>query len=305
VSVLAVLRAVPGIGLVHPMPALEPALGWVLLPSWAALAFAVVGRHRALGAVSFVAAAAHAALLVSVSVPAAQSDVDADAPRLRFVTANLYAFNARGGVLARELAALDADVLALEELTPSWLAELDAAGLLDSHAHRVIEPRDDCFGIALLSRFPIALGGARDLVGVPMIDVVLDVDERPVRVVVAHTMPPMTSAASARWRAQIEALSDLVGHPSDGATILTGDLNAGPFGRGYRRLVERGLRGAHESVGRGLVTTWPNGTRWLPPMRLDHVLVSSEVAVLDVRDGRGEGSDHRPVVAELAIGEAR
>jgi endonuclease/exonuclease/phosphatase (EEP) superfamily protein YafD len=36
-------------------------------------------------------------------------------------------------------------------------------------------------------------------------------------------------------------------------------------------------------------------------MRLDHVLVSPGVDVQSIREGIGQGSDHRPVIAGLAL----
>jgi endonuclease/exonuclease/phosphatase family metal-dependent hydrolase len=36
-------------------------------------------------------------------------------------------------------------------------------------------------------------------------------------------------------------------------------------------------------------------------MRLDHVLVSPGVETRSIREGRGEGSDHRPIIADLAL----
>ena len=84
-------------------------------------------------------------------------------------------------------------------------------------------------------------------------------------------------------------------------TVVLGDLNASPFGSAYEDLTGPGLRGAHEAVGRGLATTWPNGAALLPPLRLDHVLISPRLRVTSVREGRGAGSDHRPVIARLAL----
>ena len=37
-------------------------------------------------------------------------------------------------------------------------------------------------------------------------------------------------------------------------------------------------------------------------MRLDHVLVSPDIGVRSVKEGHGQGSDHRPIVAELVLG---
>jgi endonuclease/exonuclease/phosphatase (EEP) superfamily protein YafD len=57
---------------------------------------------------------------------------------------------------------------------------------------------------------------------------------------------------------------------------------------------------AWETGGRGFGFTWPNGMFQLPPIRLDHVFVSRDFGVLGARVGTGAGSDHRPVVADVA-----
>jgi endonuclease/exonuclease/phosphatase family metal-dependent hydrolase len=36
-------------------------------------------------------------------------------------------------------------------------------------------------------------------------------------------------------------------------------------------------------------------------LRLDHVLVSPGVEVQAIQEGVGQGSDHRPVIADLAL----
>jgi endonuclease/exonuclease/phosphatase family metal-dependent hydrolase len=36
-------------------------------------------------------------------------------------------------------------------------------------------------------------------------------------------------------------------------------------------------------------------------MRLDHVLVSPDIGVRSVKEGLGQGSDHRPIIAQLVL----
>jgi endonuclease/exonuclease/phosphatase (EEP) superfamily protein YafD len=86
-----------------------------------------------------------------------------------------------------------------------------------------------------------------------------------------------------------------------GALLLGGDLNATPHTGWFQRLLRLGLRSAHEERGRALASTWPNGLMPFPPIRLDHFLVSSELLVLDVREGEGRGSDHRPIIGDFAL----
>jgi hypothetical protein len=51
------------------------------------------------------------------------------------------------------------------------------------------------------------------------------------------------------------------------------------------------------------VATWPVNSffRYLPGVRVDHVYASKHLAFTRLTTGTGEGSDHRPLVAEIAI----
>ena len=81
--------------------------------------------------------------------------------------------------------------------------------------------------------------------------------------------------------------------------VLRSDLSGNPS---FRQLLSERLGDAHEQRGKGWATTWPRD-RWpLPPlMRLDHVLISPDIGVRSVREGLGQGSDHRPIIAELVL----
>ena len=83
--------------------------------------------------------------------------------------------------------------------------------------------------------------------------------------------------------------------------IVIGDFNATPFSRAYQQLTSGRLRSAHRDVGRGYATTWPNGKQWLPPIRIDHALLSPRVECLDIFEGRGAGSDHRPLILDVRL----
>ena len=301
---LAVVRVVPMEDR-FPLVAIEAELGWLLLPAWIALAVLAVRRRALAVGIAAIPCLVHAALLAPLALAPwvtarARADVP-DAGRVRLVTANLYAYQSRPDALARELATLDADVLILEELTPGWVEALAASGVIGAFDRSsVIGPRDDCFGIALLSRAPLRSSEVIERGDVPVIRAEVSLGERAITVLAVHTLPPVDGEYAAVWRDQVRALAaDARDH--DGPLVVAGDLNLTPFGRAYGALRDAGLRGAHELAGRGLATTWPNGRRSIPPMRLDHVLVSVGIEALAVREGVGAGSDHRPVIAELAV----
>lgn len=67
----------------------------------------------------------------------------------------------------------------------------------------------------------------------------------------------------------------------------------------FRDFDDADLRDAHDVVGRGLA-----GTRKSLRIEslIDHVVVSPDWSVLAVDEGFGAGSDHRPVIADPALG---
>ena len=81
--------------------------------------------------------------------------------------------------------------------------------------------------------------------------------------------------------------------------IVAGDFNSTPdssFAARMRALSDD----AWEAAGSGFGFTWPNGLFSLPPMRLDHVFVSPDLGVLRATLGVGLGSDHKPIITEVA-----
>jgi endonuclease/exonuclease/phosphatase (EEP) superfamily protein YafD len=220
-----------------------------------------------------------------------------DAPLLRVGTANLRYDNPRAPELAGELFGFGADVLVLQEVTPAWRARLEPLARDVGLRHTVFAARDDAGGQAILSRYPLTDVRRAVASGWPQLGATVVVRAARVRIVDAHVVPPVYLYERHRTQArQLRALVD--GSPRP--LVVAGDLNATEFNRTVQRLLATDLRSAHAARGRGLATTWPNG-RWFPPIRIDHVLVSDEVEVLDVWEGDGAGSDHRPVIADLAI----
>ena len=72
-----------------------------------------------------------------------------------------------------------------------------------------------------------------------------------------------------------------------------------------RTLLALGLRDAFASAGRGYGYTYGHTLRpAFSFLRIDHVLVGPEFEVRDCFVGGDEGSDHRPVIADIALRRA-
>jgi endonuclease/exonuclease/phosphatase (EEP) superfamily protein YafD len=83
--------------------------------------------------------------------------------------------------------------------------------------------------------------------------------------------------------------------------VVVGDFNATQYSRVYQTLTSGQLRSAHNDRGRGYATTWPNGRNWVPPIRIDQALLSPGVECVRIVEGRGLGSDHRPLILDVRI----
>lgn len=196
------------------------------------------------------------------------------------------------GAIAQALAS-DADVISVQEVSPEWAAAL-RCGLGESHPYAYIEPRTNCYGIALVSRRPFAGTRLLDVEGSPFIEARIDVDGRPVRLLAVHATSPITYGHFRRRNAQLDRLGTYLAQ-DDTATIVVGDLNTVPWDGAYGRFCARaGLRSTTSPLQR----TWPSPFAVIP---LDHVLVSPGIASSALRTVHIPGSDHKGFLAELNI----
>jgi len=85
--------------------------------------------------------------------------------------------------------------------------------------------------------------------------------------------------------------------------VLAGDFNISDQHEWYKRVSER-FRDAHREAGSGMgFTRTPLFGSDFPMWRIDFVFYTSEIVALSTSLGEFGGSDHRPVMAELAFRE--
>ncbi len=276
------------------------ALPVTLLPAYALLALAGLWRRRALALVSAALVAGH---LLVVSPALGATDLPpgtATAARLRVVVSNLSVLNPDPERAGRALRALRPDVVVVPELDARGLAGLRASGLTDDLPHVVAELGARPETVGLLSRLPLSAVTTRTAGGRELPRATVRVGGVDVRLLAAHPLPPL-SVLALLWR---RSLRDLAAEAAATTlpAVVAGDLNADRDHAPFRALLDTGLRDAHDERGRGLARTWPAG---LGLLHLDHVLVRdgarARVVVRAVREVRLPGSDHRTVVADLAV----
>lgn len=218
--------------------------------------------------------------------------------QLRVVQINVSTHNSNFAAVTSFLAAAKPDLVVVEEIDDRWIEGL--AKLREAFPHHIEQPEEGNFGIGLYSRWPLGLVDILHLGKAELTTLCAQVrvDGREITVIGAHPFPP---ASQANWALRNEQLTELAGHVQTlkGDVLLLGDLNVTPWSPYFRDLTRAtGLRDARR--GRGLKLSWPTA---LPMLRIpiDYCLVSRGFAVRAVRLGPKTGSDHFPLMADLAL----
>jgi len=281
-----------------PLIVLNAFTEWLYLPLLPILLLAWRLRLRRLFALSSLLIALYVAWIWP-GVPPLATRHTPSVQRLRLMSANLLMVNTQTVAMVKEIQRTHPDILLVQELAPQWSTAFATAPMQAMFPFRREVVRRDSFGIGVYSRSPIHVT-VFEMQGLPQMKVDLVAKGQRLRFYNLHTLPPRTTAYTPIWKSMMQNLHNRLQKES-GPLLVVGDLNATRHAYGYQRLISLGLRDAHQERGRGLATTWPNGIFPLPPIRLDHVLVSRELAVTQISEGRGTGSDHRPVIADVAL----
>ena len=100
------------------------------------------------------------------------------------------------------------------------------------------------------------------------------------------------------WRNEQLAIAGDVLAEVDGPKIVVGDFNATPWSAGLRA-----FRSENELSGFNTRATWPI---WLgfAGIPIDHAFVSRDLGILEIETGPDIGSDHRPILIDVAPGRS-
>lgn len=190
-----------------------------------------------------------------------------------------------------------ADLVVVQEVTAAWAAEL--AGL-ESYPHQSVLVREDPYGIAVLSRWPLESTQPVDLAGdgLPSLVGRVEVAGQPLMFVGLHTHWPVLPGLARARDESLRAAAQLV-QAQDRPAIVLGDLNLTPYSPVFPRFEDAaGVRDVMD--GRRWRPTWQAGF-WPLALRIDHVLASTGICVEQAEVGPSIGSDHRPVIARLRL----
>jgi endonuclease/exonuclease/phosphatase (EEP) superfamily protein YafD len=240
--------------------------------------------------VSVLGAVFHAILLAPLYVghhPSGPAD-------LTVISLNAKRGNADAGDVVAMVKAEKAQVLVLVEVTPALRSRLSTAGLDALLPNIGGEPGEDASGTMVFSAYPLtekaALplthGGYRFRVAAPT----------PFWLVAVHMGQPLNKQGRF-WRADWSVLEQVV--PAlQGSVIMSGDMNTTLEHRTMRTLLGEGFTDAARQANSGWQPTYPATLGFIA---IDHVLTRGDYGAVSTRTQRIGGSDHRALIARLAV----
>ncbi|MCA1736367.1 MAG: endonuclease/exonuclease/phosphatase family protein [Actinobacteria bacterium] len=214
---------------------------------------------------------------------------------LRILSFNVLANNEDYEEVIEFIQTSGADLVVLHEASEPWEEALGEAGLgytiwlnrnpEDIFSSVVLAPPD-----AVVESFGFRLDDPRSVaIRLPS----------GVSVLAIHPLSPQRRQRAELRDRQLAFAGDWVKEQA-GPVIVTGDFNASPFSYPYRRL--RATTGLNDSIrGFGLELTYPARLPSLLQVSIDHLLFSEGLAVVDRRLGPALGSDHFPLIVDLAV----
>ncbi|MFD5829575.1 endonuclease/exonuclease/phosphatase family protein [Lentzea sp. NPDC060358] len=220
--------------------------------------------------------------------------------QVRLMTSNLLTGIADAEAVMREVKARGVDILAMQELTPAMVRDLERAGLDQVLPNRVFLDEPGGSGSGIASRYPLQQRTLTPPGTLQQAAALVDLPGKDIEVVSVHPLPPVVSEGPEAWQ------RELAGLPSPDSTgairVLAGDFNATLDHVGLTRLLNKGYVDAADQVGKGLIHTWPSaGGIWPPPVTIDHVLVDSKILVDTLDVFNVPGSDHRAIVTQFVV----
>jgi len=238
-----------------------------------------------------------------VSVEPAESRV------VRLAVMNLDKHNERHAEVAALIGELGPDLLLLIEIDRSWADGLSETAEL--FEHRIEDVESDGLGIALWSRLELRDIEKQELVSEKRTSIhgraVLP-DGREVELVGLHPTPPGYSPPDDEERydsrirdAELVTVAERIAEEREAGRaetwIVAGDMNDVAWShttRLFRRL--SGL--VDPRIGRGMFNTYHARLPWLR-FPVDHVFVTDDLGIVDMRRVTIPGSDHFGVVADF------
>ncbi|GAB4577665.1 MAG: endonuclease/exonuclease/phosphatase family protein [Anaerolineales bacterium] len=219
-------------------------------------------------------------------------------PVYRLLSANVLRDNTEFNRVLDLIQTTDPDIILLQEINQRWL---DALSLENTYPYAVPLPRDDHFGYALYSKFPMLETQKYHLGDGQYFAVVAEIQlaDQTFTFIGTHPPPPTGQAAAQRRNIQLQKIVAFADN-QPGHVMLAGDLNTTSWSPFFAEAFA-GSSLIDSRLGFGIQPTWPMDRPFFFRIPIDHVFTTAGIAILHRTTGPQIGSDHLPVILDFAI----
>ncbi len=309
-------RALPaGLQSLPYVPVLVAATPWFMGLSVIALMLAIASRRFLAGLLAVVTFAANVwwqypffsttePLTRAADAAVGQAHAVTGDAYARVMTCNVYKGRADARAIVETVRDERVEVLALQETTDAFVAQLEEAGIGDYLPYAKVASSDGMYGNGLWSASPL-IGPANDDVNSSASfmpgGTVAFADGVKIRFVSVHTTAPVPGYWG-QWRRALDELGAMKAH-TDTRYVFMGDFNATYDHAPFRDFLGDRFRDGARLAGRGWTFTWPADRGVLPPRfaGIDHVVVDQGVTAGRMKTVVVPGTDHAALLATLAV----
>ncbi|MEG4211948.1 endonuclease/exonuclease/phosphatase family protein [Microcoleus sp. S13_B4] len=216
---------------------------------------------------------------------------------LRILHSNVLRSNRRYSEVISLVKAEQPDIAVFVEVNSSWARELSV--LREIFPYSSTQQESERFGSAIYSKLPLNNSSVRAFSNQRK-SLLVDVkfQGKIISLILAHPTVPIKHQSFIARNQQLAGIGEYAAQVKN-PLIVVGDFNTTMWSPFYKNMVKTGnLRNARS--GFGILPTWPTFMP-LAYIPIDHFLVSKEISVLKIHTGRNVGSDHLPLITDLAI----
>ncbi len=214
---------------------------------------------------------------------------------------NVLTQNKEYNKLTSQISSEMPDIIITQEVDYNWLKSINK--LKKDYPYYIEHPRDDNFGIALYSKFPLHNASVENWTDyeVPVINTEIKISDKNIKLYCIHTLPP-TSKEYLRIRNEmLKKIHDLKKENQNTPLIIAGDLNTTIYSFSYKKHIQSANFKEAQSIRKNIAGTW--NSKFLPIFRisLEHILVNSKLNVIEFKIGKYFGSDHLPIFVNIGF----
>jgi endonuclease/exonuclease/phosphatase (EEP) superfamily protein YafD len=223
-------------------------------------------------------------------------DARASSTQIRVVSFNTRFSNKETDLAVKAIMAADPDIVLLQEVTDNPKSTMNL--LRDSYPYQLRCRGSSIGGTAVISKHPIYADGGKQCFDTPFLTALrVPIGGQTITFASYHAHWPWPHDQNKYFeelRTDIEALP----HP----LAIGGDFNATPWSEGVQRVA----RASGTEPVTGLRLTWltphlPLVLRPVIGLPIDHLLISDDFVQVSARTLDHSGSDHLPVLFEIAL----